>query len=204
MTEAFPLSWPIGKPRTPKYRRLSDPFKTTMGKARDELLKQLRLLNASNIVISSNVSTYMRGGKQIMYADQTEAKEDPAVAVYYTWKSNQYVLCCDKWNNVTANLRALNKTIDAIRGIARWGTDDMMEAAFTGFKSLPPKQENKEEPKQLKWFEILGVNEFSNIAIIKEAYRNKAMVLHPDKGGSTEKFQELQNAYQEALRLRNL
>lgn len=199
MTESFPLSWPIGKKRTEKYRRRKDPFKTTMGKARDELLRQLRLLGASNIVISSNVATYHKGGKEIMYADQSAAKEDPAVAVYYTWKQSQYVLCCDIWDSVTGNLQALNKTVDAIRGINRWGTDDMMEAAFTGFKALPPKEEKKEQPKPPRWFEILGVRHNASIQEIKEAYRKKAMQHHPDRGGNDDNFHRIQKAYEIAI-----
>lgn len=196
MTESFPLKWPAGKPRTDKYSRKPAPFKTTPGRARDELLRQLKLLGARDIVISSNVATYMRGGQEIMYADQSAAKEDPGVAVYYTWNKEQYALACDKWNAVVDNLQALMKTVDAIRGIERWGTGDMMKAAFAGFKALP-------ESKETAWYDVLGVTMNSDEATIKEAYRKKVMQHHPDRGGNNDEFNIIQKAYQQAqLRFR--
>src|SRR5687767_3722409 len=122
MTESLPLSWPLGRERAPKYSRKSAASKTTPGRARDEMLHQLKLLGARDVVIYTNVATYRRAGHDIPYADQTGSKEDPGVAVYYMWKGDEYALAYDKWNSVTDNMQALNKTIDAIRGIERWGT----------------------------------------------------------------------------------
>lgn len=104
MAEAFPLKWVLGRERTPKYQRKSAPFKTTMGRARDELLHELKILGANDIVVSSNIATYRRAGQEVMYADQSAAKEDPGVAIYYTWKGEQYALACDKWTTVMDNL----------------------------------------------------------------------------------------------------
>lgn len=104
MTEAFPLKWVFGRERTPKCSRKVAPFKTSPARARDELLHELKLLGARDIVISSNVATYRRAGQDVMYADQSSAKEDPGVAVYYTWKGEQYALACDKWTTVMDNL----------------------------------------------------------------------------------------------------
>ncbi len=193
MTDHFPLKWPIGRDRTASYLRKPAPFKTTMGRARDELLKQLKMMGARDVIISSNIETYTRAGQQIMYADQSSAKTDPGVAVYYTWNKDQYSLSCDKWNSVQDNLQALMKTVDAIRGIERWGTGEMMKAAFAGFKSLPEPQ------KENNWWEILGVSFNADQQTIKEAYRKKAMVHHPDKGGNAEMFHKIQKAYEQGV-----
>ncbi len=192
MTEAFPLQWPAGRPKTEKWKRRSAPFKTTIGKARDELLHELKLLGARNIVISSNVATYTRAGQQIMYADQTGAKEEPGIAVYYSWEGEQYCMSCDKWNNVSDNIQACNKAINALRGIERWGTGDMMKAAFTGFKALP-------EAREMQWWDILGINSRASKDQIKDAYRKKAMQHHPDRGGNAETFHKIQKAYETAI-----
>ncbi len=193
MTESFPLSWPIGRERTPKHSRKPAAFKTSPGRARDEMLHQLKLLGARDVVISTNVATYRRGNMDIPYADQSSAKEDPGVAVYYTWKGDQYVLACDKWNTVTDNMQALNKTVDAIRGIERWGTGEMMRAAFAGFKALA-------EPKKESCWDVLQMQSTTYAPLIHEQYRKLVKVAHPDAGGSVEKFQQLQHAYQEALK----
>jgi hypothetical protein len=194
MTESFPLQWPLGKERTSKYNRKPAPFKTTPGRARDELLHQLKLLGATNVVISSNVATYRRGGQDMMYADQSAAKDDPGVAVYYVWNKEQYALACDKWNAVVDNVQALMKTIDAIRGIERWGTGDMMKAAFAGFKALP------EAVKEKAWWEILEVSKDADAEHIKQAYRKKVMQHHPDRGGDAKTFHLIQTAYEQALK----
>ena len=45
--------------------------------------------------------------------------------------------------------------------------------------------------------ELLGVSEDADQAAIKQAYRRKALVAHPDKGGSVTAFLELQRAYRQ-------
>lgn len=194
MTESYPLKWPLGRERTSSWQRKPAPFKTTPGRARDELLAELKRMGATNVVISSNVETYTRGGQTIMYANQTASKEDPGVAIYFTWKGDQYSLACDKWNNVTDNLQALNKTVDAIRGVERWGTGEMMKAAFAGFKELPEMNIKVET-----WWETLGIYPLAKENEIREAYRRKVMIVHPDKGGTTDLFNKVKNAYELGL-----
>lgn len=195
MTEHYPLNWPPFRERTQGPWRRKANFKTTQARARDELLRQLNLLNATDIVISSNVATYTRGGQVFMYADQIAASQDPGVAVYYKWRNEQYALACDQWTTVTDNLQALNKTVEAIRGIERWGTGEMMKAAFSGFKALPVS-----EPVQ-KWYEVLGLTWSANKDQVREAYRRLAMIHHPDKGGSAVMFQKIKNAYDTGINL---
>lgn len=49
---------------------------------------------------------------------------------------------------------------------------------------------------------ILGVSEHASEKEINAAYKKKARVAHPDKGGSTDAFNQLTTAYQELLRLK--
>lgn len=190
-TDSYPLKWPINRERT--IVRKSATFRTTIGKARDSLMKELQRLGANDIILSSNIATYERGGKQIMYADQNATVKDPGIACYYTWKGDQYVLTCDKWDKVVDNLQAIMKTIEAIRGIERWGSGEMLKAAFQGFKEL-------QSANGRKWYEVLNCNADASEAEIKANFKNLAWMSHPDRGGTVEWFQQINTAYEQGIR----
>ena len=48
----------------------------------------------------------------------------------------------------------------------------------------------------MDYYTILGVNKNADPDEIKKAYRKMAAQHHPDKGGDTAKFQEVQKAYE--------
>jgi len=50
-------------------------------------------------------------------------------------------------------------------------------------------------------FKQLGLSEFASIAEVKQAFRDKAKYLHPDKGGSAVVFNQTVKAYKSALKL---
>lgn len=143
MTNAYPLEWPSGRPRT-KYKARSN-FDTPFAKARDRCLGEIRSLGGSAPIISSNMPLRLDG---LSYA-KAPPFIDPAVAVYFTYKKRQICFACDRWDAVQDNMHAISLTIGALRGIARWGTGDMMEAAFTGFVALPAPAESTETPQEM-------------------------------------------------------
>jgi len=189
MIEAFPLSWPRGWPRTknPSRSRFDVPFTS----ARDGLMEQIRLLGGRLPVLSSDLELRRDG---LPYANQREPA-DKGVAVYFEWKGQPRVFACDRWDRIKDNIRALEKTIEAIRGIERWGASDMLERAFTGFTALPSPGAKR------SWREVLGFERASNPDRegIELAFRSKAKRAHPDAGGSTEAMAELNAARAEAL-----
>lgn len=191
-TDSYPLKWPVNRQRTDAVARRHAAFRITIGKARDGLMKQLDRLGAKDVILSTNIATYERGGKQVMYADQGATQKDPGVACYYTWNGIQYVLACDKWLTVCDNLHALNKTVEAIRGIERWGSGDMLKAAFAGFKELP-------DPDAKNWWEVLGIEGWASLDVIKAAYKEKAKRHHPDVGGDNDYFIRIKEAYEMGL-----
>ena len=124
MTEPYPLNWIPGKPRTPSHKRKRSQFQVSFAKARDDLLVELKRLQASNIVISSNVETRQDGFPR----STNRNPEDPGVAVYFKSFKKEYALGCDKWDKVKDNIRAIGKHIEALRGIERWGVSSVEEA----------------------------------------------------------------------------
>ncbi len=48
----------------------------------------------------------------------------------------------------------------------------------------------------INYYEVLKVPDFSNIDIIKQNYKKLILENHPDKGGDTEKFEIIKEAYE--------
>lgn len=196
MIEAYPLCWPPTRKRVERYNREQARFEMTFARARDEIVRQVQLMigkyTRSDLIISTNIALRRDG---LPLAAQ-RAPEDPGVAIYFTYKKRQMCFACDRWQKVEDNMQAIAKTIDALRGVARWGTGDMMEAAFTGFAALPAPGQTQVRG----WREILGIGPEVAVteAMIDEKYRRLASVHHPDKGGDTAKFQELGTARMQA------
>lgn len=90
-------------------------------------------------------------------------------------------------------MRAIQRTIEAIRGIERWGASEMMERAFQAFEALPA-------PKSC--WEVLGLRPGATDEEIQAAYRTKAKGAHPDAGGSQTAMSELNRARDDAMRSR--
>lgn len=187
MTEAFPLQWPAGRPRT-SYR-IDSKFKPkTFAVARDFLLMEVERLGGDNVVVSTNLPLRNDG---LPYAAR-RSPDDPAVAVYFTYRKRAMCFACDLYERIEDNMHAIGLTIEALRGIARWGAGDMMERAFTGFAALPA-------PTSRPWWEVLGVERTASPDAIRSAFKARALAAHPDRGGSDAAMSEVNAAYQQAL-----
>ena len=191
LLEAYPLRWPERQPRRLSAQRRTGSFKVPLGVARDELLNELKLLGAKDVVITSNVATRRDG---LPYSDAREPS-DPGVAVYFERKARQYVFACDRFRRFVHNLRAVGMTIASLRAIERYGASEMLEQAFTGFAALPPASSTK------PWWDVLGVPRSASIAQIMAAHRELVTVHHPDRGGGdTTRMAEINAARDTGLR----
>lgn len=190
-TEAYPLHWPQGWKRTanPQYAR----FDTKFTDARNGIVEEIRRLGGKDIVISTNIP-YRKDG--LPYANY-KTPEDKGVAVYFNLKGKSQVFACDKWKRIEDNMQAIRKTIEAIRGIERWGSSEMMSRAYMGFIALPEASNESAVPM---WWEVLGVNRYASIAEIENAYRVAAKKTHPDTGGSHDEFVKVTKAREEAMK----
>lgn len=187
MTEqasAYPLQWPSGWPRTNATGRQSWPAspRPTVAGALRELGDELRRLGAKNIVLSSNVTL------------GNDRPDDPGVVAYATYEQQQIAIPCDRWNTVAGNLRAIAKTIEAMRGMERWGAKHMIRAMFQGFTAI-------RGPGPRPWREVLGLAEQAVVspALVKQRMRELARVHHPDVGGSEAHMAEINAAASSAL-----
>jgi len=203
MYQAYPLTWPPHRPRT-KYRKRAafhrkierrsessgslyyDTASLTVEDAQSRTRKQLTMLGASNVVISSNLRLRQDG---LPYSQQRQP-DDPGIAVYFQLKKQPHCLSCDTWDRAADNLAAVAKYVEAMRGQIRWGVGDIA-AMFAGFKALPgaiitPQAMTVEEAA-----EFLGGSNHPSVATVlmrdaetfKETYRSRAKELHPDANG---------------------
>jgi hypothetical protein len=203
VTEAFPLAWPEGWPRTPEgekkdgrysFKRQQDTGRGyRMGQpwsfaaARDALLEELWKHNPSSVVLSSNFQPGKNGPME-----GRRRPEDEGIAVYFQRKGKPYVMACDRYHDAEGNMRSLALALEAMRQLERHGGGTMMERAYEGFAALPP-------PKSC--WEILDLKPGASADDVRRAYRAKAPRAHPDGGGSHDRMAELNAARDEALKL---
>ena len=186
MTEAYPLQWPEHKKRT-NYKENSRFRVSSFAVVRDELMRELKMLGAKSVVLSTNIPLRQDG---LPYAN-TRQPDDTGIAVYFQYKNKSMCFSCDRWKKIEDNIQAIRHTINALRGIARWGSGDMLEAAFSGFQAL-------ESPRGKEWWHVLNCIRIASLEQIEEIYKLEARRHHPDHGGSTEKMSEINNAIRQA------
>ena len=191
MTQAYPLHWPIGFPRT-KARTYSR-FRTSLDGAVDNMTKALRAFATEsgrdivNLIVSSNV-TLMR-----------QRPQDGGVAVYFTWDHIDCCVAVDRYDDPAANLQAVFHIIEAERVKLRHGGLNIARAAFRGFAALPPPK----GPDGLiapPWRQVLFGNPDTrpSLSDVETKYRELVKATHPDRGGDAAKFNAVIDAVRQA------
>lgn len=189
--EAFPLQWPQHVPRS-KRRTQSNFARRSLAAARDFLVHEVRLLGGRGLVLSTNVELRRDG---LPYSGRRQP-DDPGAVAYFELKGKRIAMPCDRWNRVDANVYAIAKTIEAQRGIARWGVLST-EQAFEGFAALPAPGAD--------WravFEQVAGRVPYSAGDVRELHRGVMARRHPDKpnGMSTAEAARLNEARDAALR----
>lgn len=203
----YPLQWPQRLARTPAHNRRRSPFGGAHGaplsphKCAHEVSDELRRLRVSSWVITSYLPAATSTG--IPFSDTPRIHPDPGIAVWFEYRRVERVLACDAWIRADENLRAIAKSIEAMRGLERWGVADILASVFTGFApALPPGDAPIERP----WREVLGglwpleMDATDLILLAKARHRRLVSDGHIDAGGTSERMLELNLALQSALR----
>lgn len=215
MIDAYPLSWPAGYERTPHHGRKPAKFSKSVchqGSHRayasqeritiadgvkrvqsviDKFTKPGRTYRTRDLIISTNVPTRKDGTP---YSSAREP-EDSGVAVCVELDGSPRVFACDKWNRVADNLAAIAASLEALRGLERWGMTEA-ERAFTGFAALPAPG----EARARTCWTVLEIAPTTDPKEINAAWRSRAEVCHPDKpGGSHDAMAELNTARDQAI-----
>lgn len=213
-TEAYPLQWPEGVQRC-RFPRASAFGFHAVGDRIKRVRAQLKLLGGvRTIVISSNVPL-RQDGLPMASAATTRPEGDAGVAVYWTRNERRngremlmpYCMPCDRWQRLADNLHAIALTIEAMRGMDRWGATTV-EQAFAGFAALPPGSGEENIPQQpdIDWRIVLGgawppdLTGEELFAIARARHRKAMELAHPDAGGSNEAAVQLNLAIAAAER----
>jgi len=182
MVDAYPLNWPTGWKRTqwPQPSRFGN---HSLAYAMGYLMNELKRLGASHIVVNTNLTVRKTDG---LPKSGQRQPDDRGVAVYFRLYNENQCIPCDKWNRIECNIWAIAKSVEALRGLERWGAKEMVKASFQGFKALP---ETATQPK---------VDYFSGCVTkdeCKSRFRDLSKTLHPDQGGDGERFAEMLRQY---------
>ena len=198
-SDEYPLSWPLGVPRTKSPIR-SKFHPITYSKALNQVRSELAKIGALTIVASTNcVGDRVRNG-------------DSGAAVYWTASSDvpgdgsfvPHVMTCDAWEYVTENLHAIALSLENLRALDRYGAV-RREQAYAGFRALPPAPG---ETVVRPWREVLGVPTDGwaamappdvILAYMKKRYQECMKDAHPDRGGDATLAADLGVAYEEAI-----
>jgi hypothetical protein len=174
---AYPLQWPKAWPKT--EIKQDSRFKQTLSAALNKLKRECQMLGGKELVLSSN------------YTLGTEHPKESGVVAYFHLDQKPIAIPCDRWRAVEDNVYAIAMTIEAMRGMERWGAKHMITAMFSGFKALPEKAGGKDP------YLVLGILPGAkvNAETITAAYKQKAKTAHPDAGGSAEAWAELREAH---------
>jgi len=183
---AYPLSWPAAWKRTPRPQSSRFDRSHSMEQGCLEIINQLRGMGVPDyrVVISTNVKLRRDG---LPLSNQVQPL-DTGAAIYFKLHDKDCALACDKWNRVECNLWAIAKHIEALRGQDRWGVGTL-DQAFAGYAALPAPGSAAD------WWVVLGVDRAASMDAIKQAYRDQAQAIHPDKpGGNHDRMADLNSA----------
>jgi hypothetical protein len=185
MIDGYPLQYPVGKQRTirPERARFGQ---HSVSQAINYLKDEVYRLGGKDLVISTNLVLTLTGRPKSGQRNPS----DSGVAVYFKLKDKDQCFPCDRWDKVEHNIWAIYKSIEALRGLERWGAKDMVESAFKGFQALP-------SPDQITNTKVRYFAGCNTLSEGKERFRNMVAELHPDnkETGDQNKFIELNNQY---------
>lgn len=184
--------WP-GTP-TPSYRQKSAPFKAPYARTLDLLEKELGHLKAKDVLIQA----YLRREdiRNDGWPRSNARPSNPGVVLTFEVQKGAGRITmsfpCDNFTFWEDNLRAIAKSLEALRMVDRYGVTRNNEQ-YRGFTALPAADPNAARAAAIAF--LASVTGWPTSQVINDnqgAYRLAAAALHPDKGGSHERFVELQ------------
>ena len=179
-------------------RRGSGHFSAGYSDTLDKLEKELGLLRASDVVIQ--IETTLDQIRNDGWPRSDARVTGPRVAVSFTSKHGPLAYYCDDCLMWQHNLRCIAMTLERLRMAEMYGVTKRGEQ-YQGFKSLPAGIQvgdgmNMDEAARF----IATLVRCDERDIVRSpgtfrlAYRDAVKIAHPDAGGDSTKWHELQRA----------
>lgn len=208
--------WPAGREKTPDWRREDAKFqrgsrkewdgryigpeRTPIGTTYGEMERELAGIDARNAVVQIDV----RGNRRQLRAIDTYPLNDatvnsPAIVMSFTRKGVPYTFACDHFRRWQDNLRAIVLGLEGLRRLERYHIAQAGDQ-YRGWQALPATTTTalsieaaaEALARRSDGFDADDILQVRDAA--RGAYRSAAYRVHPDRGGSTEDFQLVQEA----------
>lgn len=198
------LDWPAELERTdPAARERTSKFDVTLGSAINDIKREMDRLDVDDWRLETAMPQRKTDG--LPYASAAEP-DDPGVALLWTDDGEDYAIACDHYTRVRDNTRAIGLYVQEKRkmenrpvttGQSEFATARLPPADEEAIAAPPVQDDGLDE----KPHEILGVASDAPDEVVQAAFRTQLKDLkgHPDTGGSSDRFQQLQQARDDLL-----
>ncbi len=191
-------AWP-GKKKA-SWDRKTSPYRAGYQDTLDHLEKELNHLRAKDILVQAGFE--LRDIRNDGWPKSAARPKEPGVILTFLGKDGKTIsMPCDTYKDWEANLRAIAFTLEDLRSINRRGVSQSGEQ-YKGWQQLPPaeqpaKQMDAEMAAGIFILEgaagpLIQILKYSDSAIA--AARVALLNSHPDKGGNSMRFQQVQRA----------
>lgn len=197
------VKWP-GFPTKSQDRGSRHAFKATYGNTLDMLERELRRLNATNIVIEAYFALNQIRNDGWPFGKATPS--EPGVVVSFQSTHGPLKLPCDHFPNWEHNLRAIAYHLEHLRLASLYGVG-LKGEAYTGWKQIaaPGASESAMTVEDAARFIAVTVEPQADLEKLvrllvgsvesyRSWYRDAAGKLHPDVGGLPERWHLLVQA----------
>jgi len=189
----LPSVWP-GR-STPDWQRRRAPFKSVPGRALRLLAREIGMLNGKNVRIAIDVHVDRIKLDGQLYANARA--RTPAVIVIFDTKDGTLQFPCDTFTFWEANVDAIARALEALRMVDRYGVQQGRQ--YAGYKQLPsstaPTMTAEAAATALANRSPFSMREIpGDVGRARLAVRSARAKTHPDAGGSTEQWHQVETA----------
>lgn len=201
--------WPDQQPATPVSKRQDARFTSDYAARLDLLEYELGQINAKDVILEAFIA---KGSTRADAWPRSEAKSTgPGLILSFTTNGEAREFAADNYRDWKDNLYGIAKTLEALRGIDRWRgrADGKQYAGFSPVLSQKTSAQGTSAAATGAFTSAEGAAAYiakhskqqassilSNSVVMKGAYSEAALKLHPDTGGAHEAFIRLQQAKQ--------